>query len=126
MVGDNGKYFESIQAKLVSAGGWLLTEQNQLVNLEKIDCAEIQSLHYGDPDQKVALYPSGEAEPFVACIGSLDKCKEYLKLLADYLGAKRIVVYESHPCECWCGCQTQLNEGYTICEDCEGIHSIRN
>lgn len=121
MFGNNGDF---VQAELVSSGGWLLTERGQLVNLDKIESSEIQTLHYGEKDQKVVLYPSGEGEPFIACTGSQKKCEEYLKVLIDYVGAKEIVIFETHPCSCQCGCKEQIIEGFEICDNCTGEHSL--
>ncbi|PKN85607.1 MAG: hypothetical protein CVU46_10580 [Chloroflexi bacterium HGW-Chloroflexi-8] len=124
MLEDSGRFVNVVQHELVSPGGWILTERNVLVNLDKIESAEIQTLHDAAFDAKVVLYPSSQDEPYVACTGSKDKCKDYLRILTDYLGAKKLVAFEYHPCSCKCGCKEEIIEGFEICDNCVGEHSL--
>ena len=120
MCGNN----ELFTGDLVVSGGWLITDRNILVNLDKIQSAEIQTLHDASIEAKVVLYPSSQDVPYIACTGSKDKCEDYLKILTDYLGAKKLMAFEYHTCSCKCGCMNKIIEGFEICDDCCGEHSL--
>jgi hypothetical protein len=104
---------------------WLKLEE-ATINLDHIESYSINQVK--EDKFEVLLWAVGMANrdetPYLACTGSERKCKEFCQELDFTVGAKRITVFEHHPCECSCGCTAEVNEPYLICEDCEdGIHS---
>lgn len=122
MLGNNQEFLQ--MTEIVNYGKWLMTESDVLVNMDRIESVEIQSLHHNAVEHKVVLYQNSQDDPYVACRGSETKCKEYLRTLRDFIGGKKIIIYETHPCSCQCGCKEQIIDGFEICDNCIGEHNL--
>ncbi len=98
---------------------WLRLEDGKLVNLAQFESIGIQEPSYKANKCLVALYRTGPYEPLIACRGSVQKCRDYMRNLGYLLDAQGIRAYETHPCECGCGCKNRVIEGFHICDECE-------
>src|SRR5665648_397272 len=99
-------------------GTWLQILNGELVNLDGIKDARI--VPYDAAGKfSVSLFPVQFGEIRRAFIGSEKACTEYMQTLGEFLGAKQIVIYEKHPCACECGCQQDIIEDFTICDECD-------
>jgi len=98
---------------------WLRLEDDKLVNLARITSIEILEPSYKANKCLVMLHPGGDNIPIRACSGSVQKCRDYMRNLGYLLHEREIRAYETHPCECHCGCKNQVIEGFHICDECE-------
>lgn len=107
---------------------WIKVESGARVNMDHIE--EIQLREpvdaLGLSHHRVLLYPPGEADPVIACEGSLEKCKYFLLDLDNLLQVTIIPAYEMVKCQCECGCDRKIVEGFTICDECSwGAHKAQ-
>ena len=107
---------------------WLKLEDDVLVNLDHISCAEILDMtpakNNGGKVCHVVLYPANEdVDSSTACKGSMSKCEDYMSALLEFVGGKKICAIGEHQCQCSCGCGEIIREDFEICDDCrEGYH----
>ena len=104
---------------------WIKVESGARVNLDHIEKILLREPvdAFGLSHHRVLLYSSGEAEPVIACEGTLEKCKYYMQDLDNMLQVTVIPAYEYVKCQCECGCDALVPEGMTICDECSwGAH----
>lgn len=112
---------KSLEINLEKPTGTWLQIENQLVNMDRMDCVTLNEFSYAGKS-RVVIFPPGDGDPFKAYEGDQKMCQEYMQALADYLGAKKIVIYKRHPCECKCGCKNEALEGDHICDYCLALN----
>lgn len=100
---------------------WIRLDNGTRVNTDHIETVEFREPvdAIGLTHHRVLFYPLGVIDPIVACEGSEQKCRRFLVDLDDVLNSVFIQAYELVKCQCECGCEHMIREGFTLCDYCD-------